>query len=103
MSTNNSTTLTELDKLENYCKEHGYNYSRNSKANDGIFVVDSEGNYLWDAVCHLGSYGYKQGLLEFACPFILESDDCDPIGWLTAEQVLEVAARLETTGSPFAE
>lgn len=44
----------------------------------------------WDAVCHLGSYGYWDGLLEvMGC--IVPDDHTDTVmGFLTADQVIEM-------------
>ena len=37
-----------------------------------------------DAVCHFGTYGYQDGLIE-----IMEKNAMDPVGWLTAEEAFE--------------
>lgn len=39
---------------------------------------------LWDVICHKGSYGYGDGLLE-----MWGKDIDEPIGWLTAEECLK--------------
>ena len=55
-------------------------------ATDGglqIFTPTMEGVKV-DAVCHFGTYGWQDGLIE-----ILERDAMDPIGWLTAEEAFE--------------
>lgn len=41
----------------------------------------------WDAICHNGSYGHERGLIE-----VMGLPQCkgDVIGWLTAEEVLEM-------------
>ena len=42
-----------------------------------------------DAICHSGSYGYQQGLLEIM-GLVDEEEVGDSVeGWLTAEQVFE--------------
>lgn len=52
---------------------------------DGIqFII---GDWDWDAVCHSGSYGHENGLIE-----VMGLPQCqdDVIGWLTAEDVLKM-------------
>lgn len=46
----------------------------------------------WDAICHDGSYGHEKGLLEVMG---LPQCDGDVIGYLTAEEVLEMVDSLE--------
>lgn len=41
----------------------------------------------WDAICHNGSYGHERGLIEVMG---LPQCDDDVIGYLTAEQVLNL-------------
>lgn len=89
-------TMSELDKLEQYLKDHRYRYERKDKESeypDGKFnwhqirVYDHSGEIQeWDAICHYGSYGYEQGLLEIMGSI---TGDSDVIGWLTAEEVIE--------------
>lgn len=62
--------MDELNKLESYLKEQGIKYERTDR-DDGderqefhrILVYDDD-KPIWDAVCHFGSIGYEQGLLE---------------------------------------
>jgi hypothetical protein len=92
--------MTELDKLENWLKEHDVNYARRDRdfkinpiTNEQepynkhiIIVFDEAWNRKWDAICQYGSYGYENGLLE------IYGEICDDVeGWLTAEQVIEKA------------
>lgn len=42
----------------------------------------------WDAICHSGSYGHEQGLLE-VMGTVARADDDDVEGWLTAEEILQ--------------
>ena len=63
---------------------------------DGIqFVI---GDWDWDAICHSGSYGHENGLIE-----VMGLPQCqdDVIGHLTAEEVLNMVDGLdsETTDS----
>ena len=56
---------------------------------DGIqFII---GDWDWDAICHTGSYGYKDGLIE-----VMGLPQCqdDVIGYLTAEEVLKMVDEL---------
>lgn len=86
--------MTELDKLENWLKEHDVNYARRDLVTNEqepydkhiIIVFDEAWNRKWDAICQYGSYGYEDGLLE------IYGEICDDAeGWLTAEQVIEKA------------
>lgn len=44
----------------------------------------------WDVICHSGSYGHEEGLLE-AMGIIVDdsSDDDDVVGYLTASDVFQ--------------
>lgn len=51
-----------------------------------VIIYDNEKlERLNDAVCHFGSYGHEQGLLE-----CWEADGDDVVGWLTAEKTIEI-------------
>ena len=91
--------MSELDKLEKYLKEHGYEYTREDF--DGIpsydrkhqIIVYKDGERTWDAICHYGSYGYEEGLLEIYGDIVWYDIDGDSVrGWLTADAVI---ARIE--------
>lgn len=92
--------MSELDKLQKYLEVNGYVYSRTDEVNNFVEVIGVEGickldrhqiivydkkmNRQWDAICHYGSYGYKQGLLEVSgC---ITSDDVE--GYLTAQDII---------------
>lgn len=47
----------------------------------------------WDAICHNGSYGHERGLIEVMG---LPQCDDDVIGYLTAEEVLEMVDTMDT-------
>lgn len=88
----------ELDKLYSYLVEHGYYCKRIIPGASGfknVVVVFSDPemkNYLWDAVCHYGSYGYEEGRLEIMGDTILTDDEkCrDSVaGWLTADDIIQ--------------
>ena len=105
--------MTEMDKLVEYLDKSGANYKRIKETNivpflDGIdrdfgrnqvIVYDDKGSYKWDAICQIGSYGYKAGLLEIMGDIVDEGEDGDSVaGWLTAENVIErVKAQEEVT------
>lgn len=88
--------MTELGKLERYLKANGYNYERKKTSigihtGDQVIVYDENGDRQWDAVCHRGSYGFEQGLLEIMGSIVKPGGDSVE-GWLTAEDII---ARLE--------
>lgn len=59
-----SRDLTELNKLEAYLKDKGIDYRRIDEDKDPDYhqiIVPKKG---WDVICHKGSYGCEQGLLE---------------------------------------
>ncbi len=90
--------MKELDKLEMYLKEHGYEYTREDVDVEPYtdlhqIVVYKNGQRLWDAICHHGSYGYEEGLLEIMGDIVWYDIDGDSVrGWLTANDVI---ARIE--------
>lgn len=54
---------------------------------DGLQIrVPSQG---WDAICHRGSYGREDGLLEVAGDCVVNIDFDSVEGWLTADEVLK--------------
>lgn len=91
------TDLTQLNKLERYLKENKIPYERIDQDRDWVngimerhqIFVHSRMDWEWDAICHYGSYGYEQGLLEImGC--IVPKDWGDSVeGHLTAEDVIE--------------
>lgn len=87
--------MSELDKLENYLKEHDILYERIDVVEEGlmdrhqIMVKDEDGAVIWDAVCHFGSYGYKEGLLEIMGILVRPEDRDSVAGWLTAEDIIK--------------
>lgn len=88
--------LNELNKLEAILKERGIKYDRTDEENPfynrhQIVVRDDDGNWLWDAICHLGSYGYADGLLEVMGEPVVnpEYDGDDVAGYLTAQDVID--------------
>ena len=86
--------MSELDKLENYLKENGYSYKRIDENADTwgrhqIIVFGQDGKISWDAICHRGSYGFENGLLEIYGSIVDGEKDGDSVvGWLTADDVI---------------
>lgn len=94
--------LTELNKLEEYLKERGIQYERHD-ANDEYdvesllirrlerhqIIVPQDGpTREWDAICHRGSYGAEEGLLEIYGKIVRPCGDAVE-GYLTAREVIE--------------
>lgn len=97
--------LTELNKLEEYLKKNGIKYTRRDEEHTFLVSIDGEEKVvtidkhqivaldpkkvqLWDVICHYGSYGADQGLLEIAGD-IVEEEEGDVVGFLTADEVIE--------------
>lgn len=98
-------SMSELDKLEEYLKENGIPYERQDSEDvfdenglpmstmfHAIFCPSYEARE-WDAICHRGSYGYEDGLLEIYGKIVDPSRAVE--GWLTAEDVI---GRIRETG-----
>lgn len=83
--------MNELDKLEAYLKEHGYNYTREEDSQ--IIIYDENEERQWDAICNRWSYGSEHGLLEVMGEKVVRSDDSVE-GFLTADEIIK---RLEGT------
>ena len=104
--------LTELNKLEEYLKSHGIQYERID--HDRIYdpkgylmklerhqicvPVEDEDLREWDAICHWGSYGYEEGLLEIMGSIVHERDADSVVGWLTAEDVIKRIEKRKDNG-----
>lgn len=99
------TNLKELNRLEELLKETGIDYERRDEEGNFAELIGENLDFhqicvpsveafrnnvpgSWDAVCHYGSYGYLQGLLEVYGS--MEERD-QPVGWLTAEEVMKRA------------
>ena len=89
-------SLTELNKLEQYLKEHSIPYERIDEDEGSKYVPEldrhqicvpsSEPGWAWDVICHYGSYGCKEGLLEGMGTIF---GGGEPEGHLTADDVIE--------------
>ena len=86
--------MSELDKLEKYLKEHGYEYRRIDEGTENYInrhqiIVYKNDKRVWDAICQIGSYGYEKGLLEICGTIVWREIDGDTVrGWLTAQDVI---------------
>lgn len=87
--------LSELDKLEKYLKTAEILYERvDEDSFHQIRVYHTEGRTSgkkfvqdWDAICHPGSYGYENGLIE-VMGSISENGENDVEGYLTADEII---------------
>lgn len=77
---------SEMDKLELYLKENGFDYERTTEEKPLFGKFDQIRCGEWDAVCHNGSYGGNKGLLE---TYGMPEDNGDVTGWLTADDVIK--------------
>ena len=96
--------MDELTKLETWLRSHHIPYERIDEApkpwaplmDRHQICVPSEKIKNWDAICHYGSYGYEEGLLEIYGELVTEDDDDSVVGYLTAADVVKrVEAWLE--------
>ena len=79
---------TEMMKLAFGLYDRGIEFKAKSFF-DGIqFII---GDWDWDAICHSGSFGHENGLIE-----VMGLPQCqdDVIGYLTAEEVLKMVDEL---------
>lgn len=86
--------MSELDKLEKMLIDANIEHEREDTDNDyGVCIYSFhqirskkciDGKWKWDVICHKGSWGYEQGLLEIY-------GDCmnEPEGYLTAAEAYE--------------
>lgn len=91
--------MIEMDKLETYLKRNGIKYHRIHMplciSKEGficgernqIIVYGEDEKRQWDAICHKGSYGYEDGLLEIMGNIVRDDETVE--GWLTAADVIE--------------
>ena len=79
---------TEMMELAFGLRDRGIGFTVKSFF-DGIQIV--VGDWDWDAICHSGSYGHENGLIE-----VMGLPQCqdDVIGYLTAEDVLKMVDEL---------
>lgn len=93
--------MNELDRLEYMLKKNNIPYERIDEEGNEMFpylnrhqiCVPSEKDRKWDAICHYGSYGYKEGLLEIYGDIVVAEDGDSVVGFLTAEDVMKRALK----------
>lgn len=54
-----------------------------------MVIVYSNDVRIFDAICHYGSYGYHDGLLEIMGDIVTDEDDDQVVGYLTADDVVK--------------
>lgn len=99
--------MTEMQKLDKYLTDHNIKHTygrrwpeterimpeyREGREYDGgyqIVVNDDNGEYLWDAICGWGSFGFKQGLVEIMGVIVSEDAGDSVEGHLTADEVIK--------------
>ena len=84
----NEINQTEMMKLAFGLRDRGIEFSTKSFL-DGIQII--VGDWDWDAICHSGSFGHENGLIE-----VMGLPQCqdDVIGYLTAEEALKMVDEL---------
>ncbi len=86
--------MSEMDKLDQYLKTHGYEtYRHSNEIMPGEQLVAFQGTkILFDAVCNPFSQGHENDLLEIRGRKLFGDD---VIGWQTAEDVIRRLEALE--------
>ena len=93
---------TELDRLQEYLIAKRITHERIDEEEiidekgrvirmdrHQIFVPEEGENCRWDAICHRGSYGWKQGLIEIYGEIVMPEDGDTVAGNLTAADVIK--------------
>lgn len=99
--------MTEMQKLDKYLTEHNIKHTykrrwpnmeqsspeyREGKHHDGgyqIMANGDNGEYLWDAICGYGSFGFETGTIEIMGCIVPECVNDSVEGHLTANEVIE--------------
>ena len=78
-------------RLASMCLAHNIPFDIAEMCHGLILCYPCQGaDCVSDAICHDGSYGRQDGLLELMGLLTEEESECDSVvGWLTAEQVFE--------------
>ena len=95
----NNWRLYELDHLTAWLRAnadgYGWKVERKDKEPNEysvdqhiVIVYTREGERLFDAICHYGSYGYEEGLLEIMGS-IVQTDEDSVEGWKTADDIIQ--------------
>lgn len=83
--------LTEHEyKVEWYYEKLHRSHSEDEIVHINQIIVYGKNGREWDAICHYGSYGYQEGLLE-----IYGSICDDVIGHLTADDIIRRLQEVE--------
>lgn len=82
--------LRELKKLEKYIRSKGFEYERRDHWKTPFdrhqLIVYDHGIESWDVICHRGSYGCEQGLLEGYGGIFGNN----PVGYLIADDIIQM-------------
>ncbi len=62
---------------------------RTNDVGQHMVIVYSNDVRIFDAICHYGSYGYHNGLLEIMGSIVTDEDGDQVVGYLTADDVIE--------------
>lgn len=92
--------MNELEKLWSYLIAHGYECEQRTilwEDHWNQIVVYKNGEIWWDAICHYGSYGHEQGLLEIMADSDMTDSEDGVEGYLKAVDIIERLKRLEST------
>lgn len=78
-------------RLASMCLAHNIPFDIAEMCHGLLICYPCQGaDCISDAICHEGSYGRHDGLLEMMGLLTEEESECDSVvGWLTAEQVFE--------------
>ena len=82
----------EMKKLAKGLVEKGipFTFNKDTIMNGcQIIVYDDDGNRIWDAICHDGSYGHTSGLLEIMGTIVSDNINDTVEGSLTADEILK--------------
>ena len=82
----NKHFLIELNKLMLGLAERGISFTFTQAYDGGKVDVPSQN---WDAICHMGSYGHNNGLLEIMGGAVNRNPHDSVEGFLTADEILE--------------
>lgn len=86
---------SELDKLQKWLEHENLPYERedcyvSDRINLHEIYFPNKKEHIWDAVCHVGSYGYSEGLLEIYGSIVPDNYGDTVIGNLKASDVVNL-------------
>ena len=88
----NKSYTAELNKLMLGLMERNIEFEFKAFLNGGCVKVGSQD---WDAICHDGSYGHTQGLLEVMGERVNRNPYDSVEGYLTAQEILDRLDEIE--------